>query len=380
MRAERKIGRVGGLAFAVVIALALSVLGCIAAPDPKPIPTPAGPLPTPTPSPLTFPTDHASHDAATEWWYYSGHADTSSGRTYGFHLALFRTKGGGSGRTFERVQASIVDLTGGTHRQWTRDGIAESDDVQGSDGALLNVDLGDARVRIGADGTHQISASDESSGAKIELTLSPSAERMLHNDIGWMAFPVGYSYYYTIPKMRATGSIGIRGDEAETVNGEVWYDHQWGNFVVLGWPSGWFWTGLNLNDGSSLMVSEVREVDGDSFTVFGTLLRPDGHQRALTGDGDGIEIEHLEYWTSPKTDGEYPVVSRVTIGSLGLDLVLRPAIVEQETVANNEGNVVASYWEGSVEATEYATGAVLGRGYVELAGYAKPTPLGWRNE
>ena len=378
MSAGRKFGRVVGTARTVTVALLSLTLGCIATPDSKPVPTPAAPMPSPTPSPLAFPDDHASHDAATEWWYYSGHAATESGRTYGFHLALFRTQGGETGRTFERVQASIVNLDAGEHRQWTRDGIADSDQVGSVDRTLLNVDLGDARLVIEADGTHSISASDESSGAMIELSLEPSDGRMLHNNIGWMAFPVGYSYYYTIPRMRATGTIGMRGGDAESVDGEVWYDHQWGNFVVLGWPSGWYWAGLNLNDGSSLMVSEVRDVDGDRFTVFGTQLGVDGRQRSLTGAADGIEIEHLEYWTSPETGGEYPVASRVSIESLGLDFVLRPASVEQETVSDNEGNAVASYWEGSVEVVDYATGEVLGRGYLELAGYVKPEPFSWR--
>src|SRR5689334_13437129 len=38
-----------------------------------------------------FPRDHGSHpDYKTEWWYYTGHVTTESGRRYGFELTFFR--------------------------------------------------------------------------------------------------------------------------------------------------------------------------------------------------------------------------------------------------------------------------------------------------
>ena len=38
-----------------------------------------------------FPRDHGSHDEyRTEWWYYTGHLATASGRRVGFELTFFR--------------------------------------------------------------------------------------------------------------------------------------------------------------------------------------------------------------------------------------------------------------------------------------------------
>src|SRR5687768_2505455 len=38
-----------------------------------------------------FPRDHGSHPSyRTEWWYYTGHLRTASGKRYGFEVTFFR--------------------------------------------------------------------------------------------------------------------------------------------------------------------------------------------------------------------------------------------------------------------------------------------------
>src|SRR5687767_14214002 len=40
---------------------------------------------------LSFPADHYSHpDFKTEWWYYTGHLETASGRRFGYQVTFFR--------------------------------------------------------------------------------------------------------------------------------------------------------------------------------------------------------------------------------------------------------------------------------------------------
>ena len=364
---------------ALLLAVVTAVFACNSAPESREVPPPASPAPTSTPRPLEFPTDHSSHAAETEWWYYSGHLESDAGSDFGFHLALFRTGAENADRTFERIQASVVDLETGQHWHWVQDGIGDPANSEPNAGIALEATVGEAGVRIGTDGRHALYASGNPDGVEFELDLVESGGTMLHNSIGWLAFPLGASYYYTFPRMSASGHVDLPSRGRLAVKGEVWYDHQWGDFVVLGWPSGWYWVGLNLNDGASLMISEVRDVDGGRFKLFGTYLGPNGKQRTLDSDEDGIAIKHSDHWTSPETGAEYPIASRITVSSLGMDFELSPAIKEQETVAEVNGNAVASYWEGSVTATDSATGDILGRGYLELAGYAKPAPLSWRS-
>ena len=364
---------------AAIAAFGWLAAGCVGSIAPREIPPAPTPLPTATPRALEFPADHAPHEAGTEWWYYSGHLRAEDGEMYGFHVALFRTGGIGDGRgtALQRIQASVVDIESGEHWHWTRDGIAGSDP---SGDGLLDARVGDASVRVDADGGHWLSATDPVSGVSLDLTLAPSDGVMLHDGTGWLPFPFGSTYYYTYPRMSVTGTVGTTDGPVASVEGEVWYDHQWGDFVVVGWPSGWFWSGLQLADGSSLMFSEVRDNSGSRFRLFGTYLSADGDQRVLDADRDGLALEHLEYWTSEETGGRYPVESRIVVDSLGMEFVLRPAFSDQETVAGIGGNAVASYWEGSVSVVDAVSGEDVGIGYVELAGYAPPAPLSWRSE
>jgi predicted secreted hydrolase len=54
---------------------------------------------------LTFPDDHAAHPAyQTEWWYYTGHLRTTTGRTYGYQLTFFRHRLDSSGPTLNPSQ------------------------------------------------------------------------------------------------------------------------------------------------------------------------------------------------------------------------------------------------------------------------------------
>src|SRR6266566_753349 len=49
---------------------------------------------------LTFPVDHAAHpDYRTEWWYYTGHLQTTTGKRYGYQLTFFRHRVDSSGPT-----------------------------------------------------------------------------------------------------------------------------------------------------------------------------------------------------------------------------------------------------------------------------------------
>src|SRR5947209_452289 len=69
--------------------LLLLVVGCARPVAPLP-PVPRSEA-TPVP-PVEFPRDFAPHDALTEWWYYTGHLYTESGREYGFEFTIFQAR------------------------------------------------------------------------------------------------------------------------------------------------------------------------------------------------------------------------------------------------------------------------------------------------
>ncbi len=127
----------------------------------------------------------------------------------------------------------------------------------------------------------------------------------LHDADGWIDFEdAGSSYYYSWTRMTATGTIAAGGDDALiSVEGEAWFDHQWGDFIAVG-GGGWDWFAVNLDDGTDLTLSLVRAADGSYPLVYGTLVRPDGSYEHLPRDA--FTVTPLDEWTSARTGATYP--------------------------------------------------------------------------
>ncbi len=188
----------------------------------------------------------------------------------------------------------------------------------------------------------------------------------LHDHDGWIDFgEAGSSYYYSRTAMTATGSLTIDGERL-AVEGEAWFDHQWGDFISIG-GGGWDWFAVNLDDGTDLTLSLVRDADGAYPLVYGTLVARDGTVRHL--DRDAFTVEVTGHWTSPATGAVYPAGWRVAIPGEGLSIDLTPTVAAQELDTRATTGVI--YWEGSqVVRAERGGTALGGEAYVELTGYA----------
>ncbi len=367
---------------AVVVSVlgALIVAGCTATIQPREIPAPRDPEPTPAPRSLDLPADDASHRAPIEWWYYNGHLASENGAEYSFHFVIFQTENDDGSSTFEVGQAGITDVDSKEHIGLISESIASQNVLNDeATDSLLDLDLENFALRIASDGSHSLAASDSSDGTKLSLRTSKPTATMLHQGIGWMDWPFGWTYYYSYPRMQAEGTITLNGQE-NTVTGEIWFDHQWGDFFVIGKPAGWQWFALQLDDGRSLMVSEVRGAEGQVLAVDGTLVASDSNHQVLEAETDGITIDVLDYWTSPETGGEYPASWRLRIESLDFDVTMTPTVADQEVPALPYANQAAAYWEGRVDVRETSNGKSIGLAFVELSGYVDPQPLVWQND
>ncbi|HMS80628.1 MAG TPA: lipocalin family protein [Burkholderiaceae bacterium] len=80
--------------------------------------------------------------------------------------------------------------------------------------------------------------------------------------------------------------------------------------------------------------------------------------------GLAAAFEPLRHWRSARSGASWPVSMRVRVA--GRDLELRPLFDDQELDAR--GSTGTTYWEGAVVAHE--GGRRVGRGYLELTGYA----------
>ena len=366
----------------VTTALLIGLLhtACSSGVVPRDIPTPAPPEPTPTPRELVLPPDDRSHSAPIEWWYYNGHLKSEAGQEYSFHYVIFQTEDSDAESQTEFGQAGITDIQKGKHMYIGSERLGSSRSLtEDGDNSLLNLQLGNFDLEIAADGSHTFSAHDPNGTSGLELVTETPTEAMLHDGIGWMDWPFGWTYYYSYPRMQAHGVLTVDG-RSINVKGEVWFDHQWGDFFVVGKPAGWQWFAIHLDDHRSLMIAEVRGAEGEVLAIDGTLIQSGSEQHVLDVEQDGIELEVQEHWTSPRTAGEYPAKWRLRIDSINLDIVMTPAIADQEIPALPYGNQAAAYWEGRVDVTDSSSGESLGRGFAELSGYVEPEPLSWRGE
>jgi predicted secreted hydrolase len=232
----------------------------------------------------------------------------------------------------------------------------------------------------GANGSDRLRvtlAPDEAAAAGLSslhlaLDLDSRKPPALHDGDGWIDFGLaGSSYYYSRTSMDAAGTMTL-GDTRYRVEGDAWFDHQWGDFITVG-GGGWDWFAINLDDGTDVTLSQVRDADGSYPLIYGTIVEPDGTTRHL--DRDDFTIETTRRWTSPKTGATYPAGWQITMLGEGLFIDLAPAVADQELDTRASTGVV--YWEGSqvVSARRTVGGRQLevrlgGEAYVELTGYA----------
>jgi predicted secreted hydrolase len=160
------------------------------------------------------------------------------------------------------------------------------------------------------------------------------------------------------------GAIEV-GGERRSVVGLAWFDHQWGDFIAVG-GGGWDWFAVNLDDGTDLTLSLVRDRDGTYPLVYGTLVTRAGETRHL--ESDAFTVDVTDRWTSPTTGADYPAGWRIELPAESLVIDLSPTVAQQELDTRATTGVV--YWEGSqlVEATRDGR-ALGGEAYVELTGY-----------
>lgn len=356
--------------FIVAAVICLTAIACSGTQELRPIPTPSPAEPTPVPRPVSIPADERSHDERLEWWYYNGHLYADSGEEFGFHFVIFKALDGDE--PAYSAQLGITDVQALSHNLDSR---LFAGNAEQADADLFRLQISDWSLDI-TEASHRIrGVMDDGTHLSLDLEIPPGARPVLHADIGWFAAPTGWSYYYSWPDMPANGSLKVGGREYE-MTGTGWFDHQWGDFFTPGAPGGWQWMGLQLGDGETLMVTETRNPDGTTDTVFGTWSDATGATRSLT-EADGIRIEVLDTWVSPNTGAEYPSLWRVNVDGLNLDVEVRPVVADQEV---DEGVPRAAfYWEGKVVMTgTYRGEPVEQPGFVELTGYAQPEPIPWR--
>ena len=331
------------------------------------------------PRSLVFPQDHGPHDDfRTEWWYYTGNLAADTDERFGYQLTFFRKAllppderatrpSDWAADQVYMVHFALTDVAGGEHRSFERLGRGATG-LAGAQAVPYRVWLDDWSVEEFAGGAAGSPARLRASAKDIslDLTLRDLKGPVLQGDHGYSRKgpePGNASYYYSLPRIATTGTVTVGGRTFD-VDGLSWMDHEFSTSALGKDQAGWDWFSLQLDDGSELMVFQLRRADGsiDGFSS-GTLIAPDGSTRTL-GPGD-FTLQPTGQWRSPRTGATYPSGWVLTVPTADLRLTITPHLADQEM------NVSYAYWEGAVKADGTIGDKPLsGNGYVELTGYS----------
>ncbi|MEJ7653244.1 MAG: lipocalin family protein [Chloroflexia bacterium] len=169
--------------------------------------------------------------------------------------------------------------------------------------------------------------------------------------------------------MTVIGEITDHGKKLPAT-GQAWMDHQWGDFISVA-GGGWDWFSAQLEDGSDVTISIVRNRENRTVLAYGTYVEPDG--TAVHLSSDEFVVTSTAQWKSPHTDATYPARWNVRLPKRNLDLTLTPVVADQEL--DTRASTGVAYWEGAVEVVGDQSGRLMrGRGYVELTGYNAGAP------
>lgn len=336
---------------------------------------------------LIFPRDHGSHpELRTEWWYITGHLQ-AQGKPWGFQLTFFRSRVDGTQQlqsAFAAKQllfahAAITDVQGQRllHDQRIARagfGVAQASEadthIRLQDWMLERSDT--ARGKPGfmtSRYTTQIAGSEFG----LDLVFDSTQPVLLQGQQGLSRKgPAAEqaSYYYSQPQLTVGGHLTAAGRRMAVTpgSGHAWMDHEWSEALLHPEAQGWDWIGMNLHDGSTLTAFRLRRSDGSALWAGGSWRAPG--QPVQVFDAQSVVFTPRRWWTSPRSGARYPVQWQVQTPAGAFEV--HTLLDNQEL--DSSGSTGAIYWEGLSDLVA-PTGRSVGRGYLEMTGYAKPLRL-----
>ena len=324
-----------------------------------------------------FPRDHFAHpEFQTEWWYYTGNLEASSGRRFGFELTFFRhavapqpaSASPWSVRDLWIAHAALSDIEKGRFL-WRERINRTGPGLAGVDAAAACVFNGNWQVCWEGEAMHLEAVTEEFT---LRLELVSRKPAVIHGPDGISRKGAGVgraSHYVSLTRLSAAGTLDYAG-ERFALAGTAWMDHEFFTNQLAPEQTGWDWFSIQLDNEMELMLVRIRRADGavDPFS-HGTVVEASGKSRHL--GAEEFRLEPLESWTSPATGARYPVRWRIRVLPLQLELEADTPLRSQE-LAGSKGFLPA-YWEGAMDYRGRLQGRpVTGRGYLEMTGYDRP--------
>jgi predicted secreted hydrolase len=295
---------------------------------------------------VSLPEDDGSHQVAMESWHFNGHLKSESGDFYSFYHTVFVVNNLVS-HTISHV--SLNDHQTGKHFTAQRKTVGNSSISKENRFEFIQDDW----LMAGGNGDDRLKVSTED--FSFDLSAVATRAPMFHGDNGIITLDIASdSYYYTRARMAISGII-IIGETIEKVTGISWFDHQWGDFSVGILSKDWL--GLQLNDGSDVMIYQLRDKYNRSISYTGSISQNGITETLLETD---FTFVAGETWTSSNSNITYPIAWAIDIPKKNINITI------QSINKNNEFDATLTsyniYWKGPVK----VQGSHTGLGFMEL--------------
>lgn len=335
-----------------------------------------------------FPRDHLAHNNfRQEWWYLTANLTTETGEQLGAQWTQFRVA-----LKPTDLQATVpqaTDVVPQSESTWVTQQLYLAHSALTSSNAHLahekwsrrhsefaEVKLDPYQIRL--DNWHWQSETNALFPATLTVENPDFSYRLQLNSQAPLQYQGvnGYSlksrdgqvasYYYSQPFIEISGEINRNG-KVERVTGQGWLDREWSSQFLTKTQQGWDWFALRLNDGSTLMLFQLRDqspaenTKNAPISAFYSARRmfADGTGRSINSTDNPNDIQMTPLKWQHTVNGDYPVSWQVKIPSENIDLTITPLN------PNSAMPLSTPYWEGPVQ----LSGSHAGTGYMELTGY-----------
>ena len=301
-----------------------------------------------------FPKDHGAHPTfKTEWWYITANLTDTLGNPFGIQWTLFRStlkenaeeKGWSSSQIWMGHSAVTTQNNHFFTEKFARGGVGQ---------AGVNIKPFEAWIDDWAftgdwKESYITASSDEFS---YKMKLSTDKPLIFHGKAGvsQKSHDGAASFYYSQPFFKIEGDLEIN-DKNYKVSGKAWADREWSNQILSKSQTGWNWLALHLNDGSKIMVFEVRSANSNSF-FSGTRIHKDGSSEPLNEKNFTLKPSALY----KKEKAQPQLHWQIEIPQESLRINVKPIN------PNSFMDTIVPYWEGPIS----FTGTHSGVGYLEV--------------
>ncbi len=310
---------------------------------------------------IEFPYDHGPHtDYMIEWWYLTSIVENEQGEEFGVQFTVFRrglttlsddASPWRSGQIY-LAHTALSDVSRAKHYDFERLSRGHPE-LAGVSTRPFRAFVEDWSLASETGSFFPLNLTVSTPTYRVDFNIESGKPAVLHGEKGYSQKSGNHaSYYYSMTQLPTHGSLTLHG-EPHSITGNSWIEREWSSQLLGSEHRGWYWFGLSLEDDRDLVLFSLVGKD-DAVDALPTLIWIDkeGHQQPLAASN--WEINPVRVWQA------WPVEWNLRVEQV--EYTIKAKFDDQEMGTDIQ------YWEGVVDVIQ--DGSSVGRGYMELTGYA----------